>query len=125
MKSAFMRHMPLLLLLFMLAGCSPATAPSYRQITMDEAVNLMNTEQSYGNIIPQEDGIFHKPEFKELLGYTARHRSDLEETLTDKQKELLDKMMDTRNEFDSLAEARVFAYGFKLGAKLMLEMLSE
>ncbi len=78
-----------------------------------------------GNIIPQEDGIFNNPEFKELLGYTARHCGDLEETLTEKQKELLEKMMDNRNEFDSLAEARVFAYGFKLRAKLMLEMLGE
>ncbi len=51
----------------------------------------------YGNIIPQEDGIFNKPQFKELLGYTARHRGELEEALTNKQKELLDKMMDNRN----------------------------
>ncbi len=83
------------------------------------------TELWYGNIIPQEDGIFNKPEFKELLDYVARHRGDLEETLTDKQKELLDKMMDNRNEFDSLAEARAFEYGFKLGAKLMLEMIKD
>ncbi len=83
----------------------------------------MIKELWYGNIIPQEDGIFNKPQFKELLGYIARHRGELEETLTDKQKELLDKMMDNRNEFDSLAEAEVFEYGFKLGAKLMMEML--
>ncbi len=79
----------------------------------------------HGNIIPQESGIFSKPIFKELLGYTARHRGELEETLTEQQKELLDKMMDNRNEFDSLAEAEVFEYGFKLGAKLMLEMLQK
>ncbi len=30
---------------------------------------------------------------KELLGYVARHRGELEETLTEKPKELLDKMM--------------------------------
>ncbi len=59
----------------------------------------------YGNIVPQESGIFNKPNFKELLGYVARHRGELEETLTEPQKELLDKMMDNRNEFDSLAEA--------------------
>ncbi len=52
----------------------------------------------YGNIIPQESGIFNKPQFKELL----------------------EKMMVNRNEFDSLAEAEVFEYGFKLGTKLML-----
>ncbi len=79
----------------------------------------------YGNIIPQEDGIFNKPQFKELLGYTARHRGELEETLTDKQKELPRKMMDNRNEFDSLAEAEVFECGFRLGAMLMVYILAE
>ncbi len=79
----------------------------------------------YGNIIPQEDGIFNKPQFKELLGYTARHRGELEETLTEQQKELLYKMMDNRNEFDSLAEAAVFEYGFRLGAMLMVSILAE
>ncbi len=85
----------------------------------------MIKELWYGNIVPQEDGIFNKPELRELLDYVARHRGELEETLTDKQKELLDKMMDNRNEYDSLAEAAVFAYGFKLGAKIMLEALTD
>ncbi len=79
----------------------------------------------YGNIVPQESGIFNKPNFKELLGYVARHRGELEETLTEQQKELLDKMMDNRNEFDSLAEAEVFEYGFRLGAMLMVSILAE
>ncbi len=74
---------------------------------------------------PQEDGIFSKPQFKELLSYMARHRSELEETLTEKQKELLEKMMDNRNEFDSLAEAEVFEYGFRLGTMLMVSILAE
>ncbi len=79
----------------------------------------------YGNITPQEDGIFNKPQFKELLGYTAWHRGELEETLTDKQKELLEKMMDNRNEFNSLAEAEVFEYGFRLGTMLMVSIFAE
>ncbi len=63
----------------------------------------MIKELWYGNIIPQEDGIFNKPELRELL----------------------DKMMDNRNEYDSLAEAAVFAYSFRLGARLMLGILSD
>ncbi len=85
----------------------------------------MIKELWYGNIVPQEDGIFNKVELRELLGYVARHRGELEESLTEKQKELLDKMMDNRNEYDSLAEAAVFAYGFKLGARLMLDVMKE
>ncbi len=79
----------------------------------------------YGNILPQEDGIFNKPEFKELLGYVARHRDELEATLTEAQKELLEKMMDNRNEFDSLAEAAVFEYGFRLGAKMIFDAMKD
>ena len=47
----------------------------------------------YGNICPQEDGILDKPEFKELLCYMARHEADLKETLTDKQKDVFDKLI--------------------------------
>ena len=75
----------------------------------------------YGNICPQEGGIFDVSELKKLMEYIARPQSDLKATLTDKQKELLDKMMDNRNELDSLAGARLFEYGFKLGAKMMLD----
>ncbi len=45
--------------------------------------------------------------------------------MTEKQKELPRKMMDNRNEFDSLAEAEVFAYGFGLGAMTMVSILAE
>ncbi len=80
----------------------------------------------YGNIILQEDGIFNKPQFKELLGYTARHRGELEKTLTDKQKELLEKMMDNRNEFDSLAAKRMCSSTASgLGAMMMVSILAE
>ena len=79
----------------------------------------------YGNIVPQEDGIFDKPEVKELLGNVARHHEELARSLTDKQKELLDKMMDNWNEYESLAEAEVFTYGLKLRAQLMLEVMKE
>ncbi len=78
----------------------------------------------YGNIHPQEDGIFKEPQFKELLGHIARHRVALEKSMTEEQLELLEKMMDNRNEFDGLAEAEVFACGFRLGANIMLAIMS-
>ena len=46
----------------------------------------MIKELWYGNIVPQEDEIFSKPKFKELLGYIARHREALEATMTAEQK---------------------------------------
>lgn len=85
----------------------------------------MIKELWYGNIVPQEDEIFSKPKFKELLGYIARHREALEATMTAEQKELYEKFMDNRNEFDSLAEAEVFEYGFRFGVKPMLDATKE
>ncbi len=38
---------------------------------------------------------------------------------------MLDKMMDNRNEFDSLAEAEIFEYDFRLGVMLMVSILAE
>ena len=60
---------------------------------------------------------------KELLGYIARHHEDLEKSLTDEQKEIFEKFHDCWSEYASLAEEAIFAYAFKLGANLMLEIL--
>ena len=77
----------------------------------------------HGNIIPQEDSRTNSPEMKELLNYMARHHEDLEKSFTDEQKETFEKFHDCWSEYASLAEEAIFAYAFKLGAKLMLETL--
>lgn len=38
---------PFLLLIMLLSGCSSASSKDYRQITMDEAVSMMETEKDY------------------------------------------------------------------------------
>ncbi len=77
----------------------------------------------YGRIFPQESDIYDTPQAKELLSYTARHREALEEGLTAAQREVLDKMLECRNEFDALTEEAVFAHGFRLGAQMMLDVM--
>ena len=77
----------------------------------------------HGNIIPQEDGRTNSPEMKELLNYMARHHEDLEKSFSDEQKEIFEKFHDCWSEYASLAEEAIFAYAFKLGANLMLEIL--
>jgi hypothetical protein len=59
---------------------------------------------------------------KELLGYMARHHEDLEKTFTEEQKDVFEKFHDCWNEYMSLAEAAIFAYAFKLGARLTMEI---
>ena len=76
-----------------------------------------------GNIIPYEDSRTNSKEMKELLGYIARHHEDLEKSFTDEQKEIFEKFHDCWSEYASLTEEAIFVYAFKLGGRLMLEIL--
>ena len=58
---------------------------------------------------------------KDLLKLVARNREELGETLTDKQKETLEKFEDCMNEMHSITERDAFSYGFRLGVQLMAE----
>ena len=61
----------------------------------------------------------------ELRGYMSRHHEDLEKSFSDEQKEIFEKFHDCWSEYMSLAEAAIFEYAFKLGAKVMLESLTD
>ena len=77
----------------------------------------------HGNIQPQEDSRTNTKEMKELFGYIARHHENLEKSFTDEQKEIFEKFHDYWSEYMSLAEAAIFEYAFKLGARLTYEAL--
>ena len=79
----------------------------------------------HGNIVPQEDGRTNSKEMKELLGYMSRHHEDLEKTFSDEQKEIFEKFHDCWSEYASLAEEAIFVYAFRLGAQMMLDVLSK
>ena len=49
------------------------------------------------------------------------NREDLDGTLTEKQKEILEKFEDCMNEMHSITERDAFSYGFRLGVQLMAE----
>ena len=79
----------------------------------------------HGNIVPQDDARNNSKEMKELMEYMARHHEDLEKHFTEEQKEIFEKFDDCWSEYMSLAEAAIFEYAFKLGARISLEVLSE
>jgi hypothetical protein len=86
-------------------------------------VNTMKTidELWYGNIAPFEQCTRDDKRLKELLKLVARNREELDGTLTDKQKETLEKFEECMNEMHSLAERDAFSHGFRLGVQLMAE----
>ena len=59
------------------------------------------------------------------MGYMTRHHEDLEKSFTDEQKEIFEKFHDRWSEYMSLAEAAIFEYAFKLGARLAMEVQAD
>ena len=75
----------------------------------------------YGNISPFEQCTRGDKRLKELLKLVARNREELDGSLTEKQKETLDKFEGCMNEMHSITERDAFSYGFRLGVQLMAE----
>lgn len=59
------------------------------------------------------------------MGYIADHHDNLLSTLNEHQKEILEKFDDCYNEFTDINERALFSYAFKLGARIMLAVVSE
>ena len=81
-------------------------------------------ELFYGNICPSTDCRSQDKETKQLMGYIADHHDNLLSTLNDQQKEILEKFDDCYNELTDISEREIFSYAFKLGARIILEILS-
>ena len=75
----------------------------------------------YGNVCPNTGCREATKEAKELMGYIADHHDNLQATLTDKQKEILEKFEENMNEMHGITERDAFSYGFRLGVQLMAE----
>ena len=77
----------------------------------------------YGNVNPHEAILTENRRYKHLLSLMGRNRDELCEALTDKQLETLEKYDEAINEMHSVAEVESFSYGFRLGVKMMIEVL--
>jgi len=79
----------------------------------------------YGNIEPSDLDSTDSKEYKEALRLIARNEEKLQATMTDEQKELLSRYTDAVHDFQSMAECMLFQSSFKLGARMMLEVMEE
>ena len=80
-------------------------------------------ELFYGNVCPNTDCRNQDKETKQLMEYIADHHSALNETLTDKQKELFEKFTDCYSELTDINEREIFVYAFRLGMKIAIDVL--
>lgn len=79
----------------------------------------------YGNIIPHEHSIKRGSAYSEVLGYVVRNEDDLKATLTEQQKEIFEKLKDCESELHGMNELESFVSGFKLAARIIIEVLQE
>ena len=79
----------------------------------------------YGRISPYEMSISATPEYQKLKALADRNEDLLRETLSDEQKELLDKLTECITDISSISERDMFIAGFRLGVKLMIDVMKD
>ena len=79
----------------------------------------------YGRISPYEMSISAAPECQKLKVLADRNEDLLRESLSEKQKELLDKLIESVTDISSISERDMFINGFRLGMKLMIDVMKD
>ena len=79
----------------------------------------------YGRISPYEMSISAAPEYQKLKALADRNEDLLRDSLSHEQKELLDKLIETVTDISSISERDMFINGFRLGMKLMMDVMKD
>ncbi len=79
----------------------------------------------YGNIAPHERTILPNSEYKRLLHALGALGEQIRETASPEQKALMDKYEDIYSTIIAQNEEDAFTIGFRLGAKMMLDILDD
>ena len=77
----------------------------------------------YGRISPYEMSISATPEYQKLKALADRNEDLLRDSLSHEQKKLLDKLIETVTDISSISERDMFIAGFRLGMKLMMDVM--
>ena len=79
----------------------------------------------YGNLDPAEYDANPSKEYKELVRLVSRNEEKLLATMTEEQKELFSRYTDCVRESQAMIEFFLFQNSFRLGGKIMLEVLTK
>ena len=64
-------------------------------------------------------------EYKKLLELICKNEEKLRAAMTDEQKELFEKYTDCVREYQTIADCLLFQNSFKLGARMMVEVMED
>lgn len=79
----------------------------------------------FGNVHPNAREVTPNSEYDKLLKLLVKYEDKLNEIMSDEQKDTFEKFKDVQREMSILNECEAFEIGFKLGAKIMIEVMSE
>lgn len=82
-------------------------------------------ELYYGNIVPNEKCAKLNSEVKELLKLLNRNEVKLTVTFSEKQKITFEKYKDCNREISEICEKDAFLNGFRLGARIIIELVNQ
>ena len=78
-----------------------------------------------GDIHPNERSFKRNSQYSKALDELVKAGDALTDTLTEKQKELFEDYMTAQRQVNVLTDCETFCMAFKLGAKIMLDVLTE
>lgn len=78
-----------------------------------------------GNVRPGERMFKRNSQYAKTLEETVKAGDALTASLSDEQKEFFEEYMTAQREVNILTDCVTFCYGFKVGAKIMLDVLTE
>ena len=87
-------------------------------------VNILE-DLYYGNVSPCDRDVKRGSKIDKLQTLVCQYEVELNETLTEKQKETLEKFKDAYSELYCCFERDMFAQGFIIAAKIMIEVFKE
>ncbi len=79
----------------------------------------------YGNLCPIENYRESSEQMSDLIEYIRKHRKDLKDTMSDEQKAIFEKLDDCEDELDNMCQREIFSYGFRLGARIAIEVMRQ
>ena len=79
----------------------------------------------YGRISPYEMSISASSEYQKLKALADRNEDLLRDSLSHEQKKLLEKLIETVTDISSISERDMFINGFRLGMKLMIDVMKD
>ena len=79
----------------------------------------------YGNITPSEQQMAPDSELKKAVDRVARYEGQLMEHLEEADQAILEKLIRSQHEIDSITALENFILGYRLGVRMMAECMDE